>query len=63
VFSSISTFAGTAANATGNTVNWVIELPGKAISAGGRLLGGGDSASSNPPSPAAAPPPPKRNYL
>jgi hypothetical protein len=66
VFSSISTFAGTAANATGNTVNWVIELPGKAISAGGRLLGGGDSASSNPPSSTPAPglpPPPKRNYL
>jgi hypothetical protein len=64
VLSSISVFAGTAANATGNTVNWVIELPGKAISAGGRLLGG-DSTSSAPP-PAAPPPaaaPPKRNYL
>jgi hypothetical protein len=55
VFSTISGFAGTAANATGNTVNWVIELPGKAISAGGRLLGG-DSASGNPP-PAAQPAP------
>jgi hypothetical protein len=73
VLSSISVFAGTAANATGNTVNWVIELPGKAISAGGKLLGS-DSASSTPPpaaapapavapAPAAAPPPPKRNYL
>jgi hypothetical protein len=63
VLSSISVFAGTAANATGNTVNWVIDLPGKAISAGGKLLGG-DSAASTPPPPAAAPPPPpKRNYL
>jgi hypothetical protein len=69
VFSSISAMAGTAANATGNTVNWVIDLPGKAISAGGRLFGG-DSAANNPqpdappssaaPSP-AAPPPAKRN--
>jgi flagellar hook-length control protein FliK len=61
VFSSISVFAGTAANATGNTVNWVIDLPGKAISAGGRLFsgggGGGDSAAATPP-PAAAPTPP-----
>jgi hypothetical protein len=53
VFSSISVFAGTAANATGNTVNWVIDLPGKAVSAGGRLLGGG---SSGDPAPAPAPP-------
>ena len=76
VFSSLSTAAGTAANATGNTVNWVIDLPGKAISAGGRLFGG-DSPTSNqpagPPQPAGAPPsagtvpppatapPPKRN--
>ena len=65
VFSSFSFLAGTAANATGNTVNWVIDLPGRAISAGGRLLGGGDSASSNPPPapPAPAQPPAKRNYL
>ena len=61
VFSSISTMAGTAANATGNTVNWVIDLPGKAISAGGKLLGG-DSASNNPPPPPAAPQP-RRNLL
>lgn len=69
VFSSLSTFAGTAANATGNTVNWVIDLPGKAISAGGRLFGGDSAASNQPaasPPPAAAPPPatappPKRN--
>jgi len=65
VFSSLSTIAGTAANATGNTVNWVIDLPGKAISAGGRLFGA-DSAASDPqpaasPPPATAPPPPKRN--
>jgi hypothetical protein len=76
VFSSLSTAAGTAANATGNTVNWVIDLPGKAISAGGRLFGG-DSPAGNqpavPPQPAgAAPsagtvpppataPPPRRN--
>ena len=70
VFSSISVFAGTAANATGNTVNWVIDLPGKAISAGGRLLGGDPAAPNPPPSatpappPATAPaPPPKRNFL
>jgi hypothetical protein len=67
VLSSFSVLVGTAANATGNTVNWVIDLPGKAISAGGKMLGR-DSASSNPP-PAPAPadpsaaPPPKRNFL
>ena len=55
VFSSLSALAGTAANATGNTVNWVIDLPGKAISAGGRLLGGDSSASNQP---VASPPPP-----
>ena len=69
VFSSLSVLAGTAANATGNTVNWVIDLPGKAISASGKLFGGdstaGDSPAASPP-PAAAPPPatappPKRN--
>ncbi len=54
VFSGISTIAGGAANLTGNTVNWVIDLPGKAISAGGKLLGGNSSASSAP-APAAAP--------
>jgi hypothetical protein len=54
VFSSLSTAAGTAANATGNTVNWVIDLPGKAISAGGRLFGGDSSANNQP----AGPPPP-----
>jgi hypothetical protein len=67
VFSSLSSMAGTAANATGNTVNWVIDLPGKAISAGGRLFGGDSSPSTQPtgsapsasgaPSPATQPPP------
>jgi hypothetical protein len=75
VFSGISTIAGGAANATGNTVNWVIDLPGKAISAGGRLLGGGNPAPAAAPAPAptaapgpapAATPaadPQRRNYL
>ncbi len=49
IFSGVSTIAGGAANITGNTVNWVIDLPGKAISAGGKLLTGGGSK------PAAAP--------
>jgi len=72
VFSSLSTVAGTAANATGNTVNWVIDLPGKAISVGGRLFGGDSSTSNQPAGPGAAPPtgtvpppatapPPRRN--
>jgi hypothetical protein len=39
VFSTFSNFVGHAANATGHTVNWVIDLPGKAISAGGRAIG------------------------
>jgi len=55
VFSGISTIAGGAANLTGNTVNWVIDLPGKAISAGGKLLGGGSSASAPAAAPAAVP--------
>ena len=49
IFSGVSTIAGGAANITGNTVNWVIDLPGKAISAGGKLLTGNGST------PAAAP--------
>ena len=57
VFSTISVFAGTAVNATGNTVNWVIDLPGRAISAGGRLIGGNSSTGSPP----TAPPPSKRS--
>jgi hypothetical protein len=50
IFSGVSTIAGGAANITGNTVNWVIDLPGKAISAGGKLLTGGNGST-----PAAAP--------
>ncbi|MCL2430105.1 MAG: hypothetical protein FWD12_12830 [Alphaproteobacteria bacterium] len=67
VLTSLSTFAGSAANATGNTVNWMINLPGRAMSAGGKLFGGDSSASSQPtppapsaggaPSPATLPPP------
>jgi hypothetical protein len=79
VFSGISTIAGGAANATGNTVNWVIDLPGKAISAGGKLLGVNSSSApaptatpgatppAAPSAPAAAPAPAadpqRRNYL
>jgi hypothetical protein len=58
VFSSFSSIAGGAANVTGNTVNWVIDLPGKAISAGGRLLSGSPAPAPTPvPAPAAAPAP------
>jgi hypothetical protein len=39
VFSAFSSIVGGAASATGNTVNWVIDLPGKAIEAGGRVIG------------------------
>src|SRR5258706_370077 len=49
--SGISVFVGQAANVTGNTVNWVIDLPGKAIEAGGRVIG------VTPP-----PPPPSRPF-
>jgi hypothetical protein len=45
VFSTFSSIVGGAASATGNTVNWVIDLPGKAIDAGGRVIG------INPPPP------------
>lgn len=48
VFSALSSIVGHAANATGSTVNWVIDLPGKAISAGGRVIG----VSTPPPEPA-----------
>jgi hypothetical protein len=58
VFSSFSSIAGGAANVTGNTVNWVIDLPGKAISAGGKLLGAGSAPAPAPaPAPGAAPAP------
>jgi hypothetical protein len=50
VFSTISTIVGSAASATGSTMNWVIDLPGKAIEAGGRVIG------VNPP------PPPNRPF-
>jgi hypothetical protein len=53
VFSTLSGFVGQAANATGETVNWVIDLPGKAVSAGGRMIG-----VTPPPAP---PPPPSRS--
>lgn len=49
VFSALSSIVGHAANATGSTVNWVIDLPGKAISAGGRVIG---VSSPPPPEPA-----------
>ena len=50
VFSAFSAVVGHAVNATGDTVNWVIDLPGKAISAGERLIG------TDPPSPAPSRP-------
>jgi hypothetical protein len=49
VFSTISSIVGNAASATGHTVNWVIDLPGKAIEAGGRVIG------VNPPPPPSRP--------
>jgi hypothetical protein len=39
VFSAFSMVVGQAVNVTGETVNWVIDLPGRAISAGERLIG------------------------
>jgi hypothetical protein len=47
VFSTLSKVVGHAANATGDTVNWVIDLPGKAIAVGGRVIG----VNSPPPPP------------
>ena len=38
VFSTVSNLSGKAANLTGDTANFVIELPGRLISAGGRLF-------------------------
>jgi hypothetical protein len=38
VFSTVSDLSGKAANLTGDTANFVIELPGKLIAAGGRLF-------------------------
>jgi hypothetical protein len=73
VFSGLSTIAGSAANATGNTVNWVIDLPGKAINASGKAIAAGgkligiDSNSADqqpvgPPPAATVPPPARRNF-
>jgi hypothetical protein len=68
VFSGLSSIAGSAANATGNTVNWVIDLPGKAINAGGKAISAGGKLIGIDPNngdqqqpgtlPPAAPPPP-----
>jgi len=58
VLSGLSSVAGSAANATGNTVNWVIDLPGRAIHAGGKLIGIKRDADDQTSAPAAAPPPP-----
>ncbi len=38
VFSTVSDLSGKAANLTGDTANFVIDLPGKLIAAGGRLF-------------------------
>jgi hypothetical protein len=38
VFSTVSNLSGKAANLTGDTANFVIELPGRLISAGGKLF-------------------------
>jgi hypothetical protein len=75
VFSGLSSIAGSAANATGNTVNWVINLPGKAVDAGGKAISAGgkligieskdNQQAETPPAtapPAAAPPPARRNF-
>lgn len=67
VLSGLSSVAGSAANATGKTVNWMIDLPGKAIDAGGKLIGinrNADDQTGQPgsaPPPVTAPPPAKRN--
>lgn len=60
VLSGLSSVAGSAANATGSAANWVIDLPGKAINAGGKLIGIKRDAAQDPaaPPPAGAPPPP-----
>ena len=57
VFSTVSNLSGKAANLTGDTANFVIELPGRLISAGGRLF--------ERPQPAPPPdtPPQKRQAL
>ena len=52
VFSAISHILGAAANATGDSINFVIDLPGKAVAAGGRLV-------RRDPLPPAPPQPPQ----
>jgi hypothetical protein len=56
VFSTVSHLSGKAANLTGDTANFVIDLPGKLISAGGRLF-------DRQPAQADPPPPQKREAL
>ena len=57
VFSTVSNLSGKAANLTGDTANFVIELPGRLISAGGRLF----ERPQSPPPPDT--PPQKRQAL
>lgn len=38
VFSAVSVLTGKAVNATGDTLSWVVELPGRIVATGGRLL-------------------------
>jgi hypothetical protein len=49
VFSTVSNLSGKAANLTGDTANFVIELPGRLISAGGRLFERPQSAPADAP--------------
>jgi hypothetical protein len=56
VFSTVSNLSGKAANLTGDTANFVIELPGRLISAGGRLF-------ERPQPPPPEPQPQKRQAL
>jgi hypothetical protein len=55
VFSTVSGIVGSAANATGDTINFVIDLPGRAISAGGRLIGPSAPQQPQPQPPANRP--------
>jgi hypothetical protein len=56
VFSTVSDLSGKAANLTGDTANFVIELPGRLISAGGKLF-------ERPQQPPPDAPPQKRQAL
>jgi hypothetical protein len=52
VFSAVSMILGTAANVTGDSINFVIELPGKAVAAGDKLVRGeGQATQSQQPRP------------